>query len=835
MKILLLPFFSFFPKLMASKKGPFFVVLACLLITFSLSSFAQDSDETETEEEQQKVPPGQIPVEITAEETHFVGNIAVAKGNAVAHYGATDIYADEISYDSVKREVIADGNARVYTEKRVFRASHIVYNLDTKAITALNWSLFDTPLLSSGQTLTTPEEDHYHVENGMFTVENREHPYFQTKAKTIDIYANDKIVMKNVTVYMGKIPVLWLPVVSQPLNSEESSYNIIPGERSYWGWFVTFTYNYKFSEKAAATFQLDYRSLRGPAGGAILKFIPSEGGMGFLRTYYANDFDFQLNPTSIPRFDVGPNRGMFNLAMKMPLTQEFTLSTDLNYWTDPYVLEDFLWNTYMYNRQPDNVAWLNYYNSNFTADLLVRDNLMPFFNSINRLPELSILTNRTRIFNTPIAYQSRYSVVNFEQQFSNLNFTPGNIFGLFYPWQPLNRFLFPLARTQTLTPAQLLALPSPYFLSNYGGYRWDTYQELSYPKEYFHWLSVTPRIGFEGTYWSDQNVLSAVPTASRLDFSRALFVAGLESSFKLSKVWENVDIPLLGIHGIRHVVQPFMNFQYIPNPYDNPYQVLGFDNFLPTITPPVINLMNYPSIDSLFGMTYLRSGIRQRIQTKRDGNTYNLAEFTAFVDANWDRKYNQLLIPMSDTVDEVYGVLDINPVPWFNLHSDIALPTADLGYTNWTTAITYQFHRANDLTFGYSYLNNVEVPVSFLTIPLAATFPAVGPNGMSSLNGSLLNAYQQAFIGQQNTVFISDFWRINKDWQVMGMLTYQGTGGYIPFENFTIYRDLQDWVFSFNFQNIMFPGSPSIQMYYIALTLKAFPSLKVDYGWGSGM
>ncbi|VVM06917.1 LPS-assembly protein LptD [Methylacidimicrobium cyclopophantes] len=787
------------------------LLLLALVGSLSLSASALPGGDSGT-------PPGQQPVEITAQETHFVGGIATAEGNAIVRYGDTTLYADRVSFDNRTRNVFADGNVRVYTGEKIFRAAHMVFNIDTKAISANDWGLVDLPLLATGEKLTTPETDHYHIDHGMATVENREKPGLQVKARTMDIYAGDRVLMRDVVIYLSRIPVLWLPAVSQSLDGDSNTLYLIPGDRSYWGYYLLLVYNWKFNPNLSASFQLNYYQDRGIAAGSLFRFKPNEEGFGNLRLFgLPYDQGYLLNYSSLPRYDVGPNRFLASLQERYPMSQDLTLTTDLNYWTDPYIMEDFYYNSYMSNRQPNNVAWLNYYNTGFTMDLLVQDNLMPFFNGLNRLPELDFETNRAKIFHSPIAYESRWSVVNFEQQLSNLNPLTGNLFGLYYPWFPLNRFY------------QQHGLDSAYLVSNYGGWRWDTLQQLSYPKEYFHWLSLTPRLGVEGTYWSDQNVYGNAFNApmplmnqSNLNFDRGLLIAGLDASFKLSKTWSNVESDALGIHGLRHVIQPFATFQYIPNPYGNPYNILGFDSLMPTITPSLINPIDYPSIDSFFGMTYLRAGATQRLQTKRNGQNYDLAELTLFTDANWDRKYNTLLMPTTDTVNEIYGTFDFNPVPWFMFHTDLALPTYDQGFTNINNSLTWQFHRSDSLTLGYQYLDNVTIPSSFFPIPQIA-------GGFFPQN-NILPVVAQISPTVQSMGYVSNFWRINENWQVSGTLMYMSQTNSVPVKMFSIYRDLGDWIVAFSFQDFSYPGAAAILNYYLTFTLKAFPSFKPAIG-----
>ncbi|QSR85818.1 LPS-assembly protein LptD [Methylacidimicrobium sp. B4] len=765
-------------------------------------------------------PPGQVPVEINAQETHFVGGIATAVGNAVVHYGETTLYADRVSFDNRTRNIFADGNVRVYTGEKIFRAAHMVFNIDTKAITANDWGSVDLPLLASGEKLTTPEADHYHVDHGMYTVQNREHPSLQVKSRTMDIYSGDRVVMRDVVIYVSHVPILWLPAVSQSLDSDSETIFFTAGDNAYWGWFASILYTWKFNQELSARFNLTYYQDRGIGLGGLARFRPKNGYADLRFFGLPYDYGYLLNYSSLPRYDVGPNRLMASLQQRYELGQDLTLTTDLNYWTDPYIMEDFFYGLYPYNRQPNDVVWLNYYHTGFTLDLLVQDNLMSFFNGLNRLPELDFETNRAKIFHSPIAYESRWSMVNFEQQFSNLNPLTGNLFGMYYPWFPLNRFY------------QQQGLGNAYLLSNYGGWRWDTLQQISYPREYFHWLSLTPRLGVEGTYWSDQNVYGNAFNApmplmnqSQLTFDRGLLIAGLDASFKLSKTWSDVENEALGIHGLRHVIQPFATFQYIPNPYGNPYDILGFDSLMPTITPSLINPIDYPSVDSFFGMTYLRAGMTQRIQTKRNGQNYDLAELTLFTDANWDRKYNTLLMPTTDTVNEVYGTFDFRPVPWLMYHADLALPTYDQGFTNINNSVSWNFHKSNMITVGYQYLNHVTIPSSF--------FPVQQIGGGYLPINNLPPILAQISPNIQSSIYLSDFWRINENWQVSGSLLYMSEVGAVIMKTISIYRDLGDWMVSFNFQDYSFPGAQSIIMGSIGATLKAFPSLKPNYSFGS--
>src|SRR5271156_1303395 len=67
-------------------------------------------------------------------ENTYIGEIATADDNVVVHYKGDVIFADHIVYDRATRIMIATGNARIFTNDKVYRGDSITYNLDTKAI-----------------------------------------------------------------------------------------------------------------------------------------------------------------------------------------------------------------------------------------------------------------------------------------------------------------------------------------------------------------------------------------------------------------------------------------------------------------------------------------------------------------------------------------------------------------------------------------------------------------------------------------------------------------------------------------------------------------------------
>ena len=162
------------------------------------------------------------------------------------------------------------------------------------------------------------------------------------------------------------------------------------------------------------------------------------------------------------------------------------------------------------------------------------------------------------------------------------------------------------------------------------GNRADVFHQLTLPHTFGGWLSFVPRVGGRLTYYGDtgqfvdevhngvsQSVLRTAAAVLRPDFN-----AGFESSFKFSRAFENVQSRMVGLDGLRHVVQPYVNFSYNYSGED-PSHILQFDRLNPSTELPPIDFPQFNSVDSIDSWTILRLGVRNRLQTRRNGNTLN--------------------------------------------------------------------------------------------------------------------------------------------------------------------------------------------------------------------
>ena len=704
---------------------------------------------------------GSVPMEITADgDTNFVAGLATASVNVIVRYGGDILYADQVSFDSKTKTAFASGNVRIYTGPRLYRGDHLTYNFATHSVVSTDFAIATFPVFGAGRSVTTPDDNHYQITDGYVTTENRTNPGFRIKAHTIEIYPNDRVVMKNVVFYVGDVPVMWMPYFYQDLQSNDTTVSLRGGTNSRFGIEALSTVNWRASKDLQVAFHEDYRSKRGEAGGVDFKFRPTKDGSGFFRAYEANDDDSQENPTALPRTPISRDRYLFALQQIFPISEGLTGKVNLNVWSDPYITEDFFTHQFDAERMPDNTVEFTQWTPDFEITAMGRVQPNRFFDGLERAPEVRLETKPISLFGTRIQYQSESSIDNFQQYYSNQTY-----YGAARP-------------------------------KNYSAYRWDTYHQFLMPDQYFGWLNSTPHIGFRGTAWNNDNK-DLYTTGQEDSASRGVVDVGEELSFKLSQTWSDVKVPGLAVDGLRHTLEPYANMQAVL-PTAGRDVVRGFDTRLPNTWANPLAFEGWNSIDSIDRQIMVRTGMRNKIQTKRDGKNWDLFAWDVYTDVNLTRHYDEEQILRSNTLSHAYSDATIRPFPWLHFDSRNAIDINRNSYDMYDQSLSWQPDRSYEFTLGDRLLQNVTM-LDFYGLPIQDT----------------------------NNVYIKNFWRMNEHWQFQTLHAFDTNDNHLSEQDYTIYRDLSSWQVALTFSERNNRNGEKDQSVYLSFTLKAFPNASV--------
>ncbi len=693
-------------------------------------------------------------INIEGMETAFdpTTGVATAKGDVYIKYEDTEIKASQAEYNTNTGDVMARGGVVVIKAGEVYRGENIIYNVKTEELSANNLRSTIEPIFYDTDNFFTNTADLKRIDGGnsLFTTHDSQDPNYHVKAKTITIYPEDRVVMKNVKVYVGDRAILWLPYFVQPLD-DELGYFFQPGYTSQWGAFLLNQYGVMHGDHTLAKYHLDLRSSRGVAIGAdyySMKWKSMDNGyrignpnLGRLTLYYAYDTDATtgINDSVRPDSLVDENRYRIGFQHRIfipgPAESTWYLDFDITKLSDQFMLEDYFLNEFRMEPEPDSNIKLVKHDDRFTATLLARMQVNEFFHTDTRLPELAFDFTRSRILNTNFYYQGETSMGLYHDKLSDnerailqskiatqktaLQFfgsdgsftqTVDPLTGAPFPPTPTSQAGTTLSSNNSAfvraIPRQLLTRDEveqdldllQAELNENKFFRLYSYHEVLYPMSFGtnNFINFVPRIGGGAAYYSD--VEGGVKDIG--SDTRPIVHFGFDFSLKFSRVWDEVNNRSMGLDGLRHIIQPYVNYSFVDA--DEIEDLPQIDRLTPSTRPRPIDLPMFTATDGIRSWNVARVGVRNLFQTKRDGGTHNYAGINTYVDVFMeDPEFDR-------DVSNLYNDLFWAPLPWLSLTIDSQLPIGNSSYnfTEINSGITWMPTKRFSFTLGHQFLSD---------------------------------------------------------------------------------------------------------------------------------
>jgi len=733
---------------------------------------------------------GDKPVEITADgNTRFEEGVAIAEDNVQIHYGKYDIYCDYAEYNPDTRDVLLVGNIRLYTPEQVLTGQRALFNLETKQMRALEFSGSKFPMLFHAFNFRALSPKEFRVNDGEVTADDLSKPDFHVKSRTIRINTDTRVVFLNSTVYIGKTPVFWFPYLFA--NIENNGFAFLPGYASRWGAYLLTAYSFPLTTGVTGTARAEWRSKFGPSLGFDAKMLYGKDDRSYGN--FSSDYVFETKDVTTVSAPGEPpetrttNRYRVSFQQRLFLTDDIYATANINLLSDQDFLQDFYPAIYRVDPQPDNALALTKWNENYTVNLIGRWQVNNFQDVTERLPELVADFKQQQFFGTPVNYDGETGVASLRRTFSN---SP-SVGETNYP--------------------------------DYGAARFDTFHQWSMPKTFFGWLTVTPKAGIRGTYYSQSGSFTTPPTGqptldpvsgqmiivnqkatsnplnepsaflkTKGSVFRPVANYGLEISTKFSKTFEKIQNRWLGVDGVRHVVEPYLNYSGVYNMGPPPSDIYQFDRAVPSTQPLALNFPQFTAVDSIDTWDIVRLGVRQRLETRRDNHTFQWFTLDTFLDLN-------LINPYSPTkVSNLYNVVVLQPVPWAGFYMTSQMPVVSGGYTEVTTGL--RFMPTRDWSFGIG--NNYIEGNPYFT------------------NDSQIN--------------FTTYWRINDNWAVSLYEQYEAVSKVMQYQRYMIHRDLSSWVASIGADVYNSVGGTPQFGFLLTMTLKGAPQVTMPLKFSEG-
>ena len=666
------------------------------------------------------------------------GSITAPRG-VIVTYSNIVLTAERVTANADLGEIVAEGAVTIKAADRFWTGDRIRYNFKTGNISSDTFKTGYEPIFIKGEGLAADMSNKvFSATNAVITTDNYEKPGHRLRARQLTFVPGDYVEARDATLFLGPVPVFYFPYYHRSLKRHPNNLEFTPGYRSLYGPYLLSTYNWYWSEQLSGAIHADVRERRGLGVGPDLDYqLGKTFGDGKLSYYYLDDHDPGLDPIGKPIREYRQRLSFTHLANP---TSNLTAKIVARYQSDPYIVRDFFESEYRRNVQPNSFAEINQLWSNWSLDAIAQPRLNNFFETIERLPDIKLTGFRQQLGVSPLYYESESSAGYFRRRFASTNTT----------------------------------------LVDFAAWRGDTYHQVTLPQTFFGWLNFTPRVGGRFTYYSESE-----GRGTALDeTTRAVFNTGAEVSFKASRVWTGPENRLFDVHELRHIIEPSINYVYVPSPNRRPPELPQFDYEVQTLRLLPIEFPDYNAIDSIDSQNVFRFTLRNKLQTKRAEGVDTLLNWALYTDWRLRPRTNQT------TFANIYSDLDFRPRSWITLNSQLRYDLAEEKFLESNHRLVLQPNNVWSVSLGHRYLG-----------PDPALGPVLGHNLITS----------------------SIYYRFNENWGARVSHHFEARDGVLEEQYYTLYRDLRSWTAALTVRLRENRIGPEDFTVALTFSLKAFP------------
>ncbi|MEX0775420.1 MAG: LPS assembly protein LptD [Phycisphaeraceae bacterium] len=532
------------------------------------------------------------------------------------------LFVEQDSAGGTARQTEAGKVRGIYLEDNVvatdgeytMRGPRVYYDLASNKAIVLEAVLYTydlrqhIPLYLRARQLRQVSRQSWVARDAQFTTSDFGEPHFAIRAsrmtyaqqRTEDGRTSRHISMTNSVFKFGYVPVFYWPYVAgeadqRILRTIGVGYSANEGPRIQTTWDLFALAGREAPAGVDLTGQLDYRGDHGPAVGLNLKYaLPKMYGA----------FDSYLLLFDSGQDDVGGRavghseevRGYTQWQHRHYLPQNFELSVEFNYVSDPTFVEEFYRDKAEADKQWETSAYLKKQERDWAFTILTQYNLNDFTTQtttlqtpgydVEKLPELGYYRIGTALWDDRLTYFT-------ENRLSFMRINGGDDAPIERGFGTIDSMLrFGIPNTTRFEDGLYAAgVPQDYRM------RFDSRHEINAPLR-IATVDVTPYVAGRLTAYDED----FAAFAGESDNLRLMGAAGVRMHTQFNHQYNAVDWPLLDVYRLRHIVEPSGDvFQMVStlNPEDLPV----YDS-------------DVEGLEKGFGA---RMGLRNTLQTQRGG------------------------------------------------------------------------------------------------------------------------------------------------------------------------------------------------------------------------
>ncbi len=517
------------------------------------------------------------------------------------------------------------------------------------------------------------------------------HEHYSLSASSVELYPKKSntededyqnpgeyhMIVWNAWLKVGGFPIFYFPFLYKPPDDSLGlGIQLQGGSDSKWGYFVQTSKTLKFNFWDAATttkLMLDYYSKRGIGGGVDFEVNTTNS--------YTNAFiygvrDKEYGGERIGRFDYDSNRYDMYISHLTHITPRLDVRAHMELLSDSEILHDFFKDREDTNPQPTSFVSLEYQFDRLSLGTYVRPRLNDFYSVAETLPEVRLDIPRQELFKN-LYYQGETSAAYMKMKWRDYDYARAS---------------------------------GGQDISDYESGRFDTLHMFYYPFKIFDSINLIPRAGVRLTAYSktskgkvtqnelESNYIVDSPTTDRNGTvtnydskggGKIRFASefGLEMNAKFYRSWDNAKSAFWGVDGLRHVMVPYVNYNYIPGVTLNRDKIYYFDD-----------------VDRIIEQNFVRVGIKNRLETRRgaygEQEIYTWASVENYVDFHFQTEDG------FDNMGDFGTIFKWNPFPEFQATTDLLIDVGGGSISRFSTRFDYDITENWKVFAGYLYQND---------------------------------------------------------------------------------------------------------------------------------
>lgn len=618
---------------------------------------------------------------------------------------------------------------------------------------------------------------HYSITASEIRLTPHEARFYQFKHADMDP-GDRSVLLVNGAVRMYGVPIMWLPVFYKPKDESPGLCGFQQGRSGDWGYFVRLYRSIHFTDapEMKARLMFDWYEKRGFGYGIKGSIAAPESNTEFFAYWIYDKDPLESEDYDDYRLKVRNWRYDFRLTNITHITPRLDFRGVFEYQSDPYIRRDFFENRYWRDPQPATFAALEQQFDNFSVSAMARMRVNDFYTTVEKLPEVRIDVPRQEILNTGFYYQGDLSAAYMRMKWIDFDEPP---------------------RQRKKGKKQNWST-----LLDYESFRLDTTHFLYYPvaTKYFTFV---PRIGFKITAYSktskeevdSENLITMFTAADPEGLGRQKFVnydekgggkvrlageLGFELSTKLHNTWNNVRSALFDIDGIRHVIQPYVNYTFIPKPTLSRDKIMFFDD-----------------IDRIDKQNFFRLGVINRLQTRDGSNVSTFFRMENYWDIHLTKDEDGNHFGNFGTIISMRILKGLTLNTQFLINVDNNTEVTDTyrhGRNVGKTGIAQSWLNMFDLSIKYSPATNWVFAVGYNMIrPYDIRSAYSMGSTLTQINAT--SYFDRYYNDVEESFFLSATMPLTPDHRTLGkfIMTYDVPEGSIDFFGFMVVRQFHCW------------------------------------------